>query len=209
MEMRVGITLMPNRGFIGDFIKIQRKLKRFVDIRPSLGRNRNIPHITLMQGTLSGDIDYRHLLEQIKEYLIESKAERVVKLKDLEYVEIGWLFLMLEREDWLVKAHHFALESIKPHLLPGTVADWQKFDKYSQLEKENYLRYGYRYVNDAFRPHITLGKLPNARSPDIATRIESLYRESRLDKRQGIESITVCVVGEYGSHEKALDKLSL
>jgi 2'-5' RNA ligase len=202
--MKIGIALVPSVEAIASLVELQKEIIHICPLRPLLGTEFNLPHITLLQGRFRKPINWDSLISELRDYCREQKYSLEFKGAGLEYKPPGWYFLTLRPNILFAEAHRFVFEHLKDSMFL-TEEDWQKDTSgYTPLEKSNYLRYGYRYIGDAFHPHITLGRsIDKSRMCDEANLIH-LVELFTANSISTIQKITIYEMGENGSHSATL-----
>ncbi|MCC5668868.1 hypothetical protein LC653_34695 [Nostoc sp. CHAB 5784] len=202
--MKVGIAMVPSAQMNQYLVELQKEVMSFCSLRPLLGTEFNLPHITLLQGLFKNNLNWFNLISDLRDYCTQQKYSLEFKLSGLEYQPPGWYFLTLSPNIIFGEAHRFVFERLKDSMYL-TEEDRQKdTTNYSTLEKENYFKYGHRYIGDAFYPHITLGRsIDKSRIQDEAYLINTV-KVFTSNIVGTIQKITIYEMGENGSHANTL-----
>ncbi|MCC5619907.1 hypothetical protein [Nostoc sp. CHAB 5715] len=202
--MKVGVAMVPSAQVNQYLVELQKEVMSFCSLRPLLGTEFNLPHITLLQGRFKNNFNWLNLISDLRDYCTQQKYSLEFKLSELEYQPPGWYFLTLSPNIMFCEAHRFVFEQLKDSMYL-TQEDRQKdTTNYSNLEKENYCKYGYRYIGDVFHPHITLGRsIDKSRIQDEADMINTV-KVFTSNIVGTIQKITIYEMGENGSHANTL-----
>lgn len=207
--MKVGIAMVPSAETIESLVELQKQVMPICSLRPILGTEHNLPHITLLQGRFRHNINWVGLISDLRDRCREAKYSLEFKVAGLEYKPPGWYFLSLTPNGIFSEAHRFVFERLKTLMFLTQEEREKDTSDYTTLEKYNYLTYGYRYIGDTFYPHITLGRsLGKSRCGDEASLIRRV--ESLTSNLIGtIQKITLYEMGENGSHAAILYYLEI
>ncbi|HKX33072.1 MAG TPA: DUF1045 domain-containing protein [Blastocatellia bacterium] len=205
--MKIGIALVPDEKFIGRFVSLQERARSFLNLTPGLGTDRNLPHLTLVQGHFSDRVDHHHLLTGLLEAVKAEPVPLVVTPLRFVYLEPGWYFLAVEPTRRLRELHDRAFELSRASLM-APVDDGRDRRYRSPLERENYLRHGYRYIGEAFYPHFTLGRCLDD-CADAVSRLNELLADAQLEPVVPIDRLTVYLMGGHGAHQETLHSVKV
>ncbi|MBW4475096.1 MAG: hypothetical protein KME45_32655 [Stenomitos rutilans HA7619-LM2] len=207
--MKFGIAMIPNSEMIEAIAQLQKQATSICPLQPELGSDRNLPHITLLQGRFHDSVDWMQLLTELRDYYVNQQYDLSLQLTELECKALGWYFLIPSRNPFFYDAHQFVFQRLKAAMFL-TESDRQKdVTHYSSLEQSNYLTYGYRFIGDAFQPHITLGRVLNPLTPENQARIRDLVETLLPLCSNMMQKLTVYRQGEYGSHADTLCSIEL
>jgi hypothetical protein len=203
MASSLGVALLFNDEFVGQFLQLQRRACTLVSLSPTLSRETNLPHITLLQGQFSAKADLPAWLHQTRTH-IEQRGGLVVTLADFVYQSRGWLFLNVLKDPQLQGAHNSIAQLAAPMMLPPREIEEQRLKDYTAGERGNYVRYGYRYMFDAFYPHITLGRMNGDLPDDLLPHLNAMLLESGIQKIQPISAVSLYEIGDNGAHARSV-----
>lgn len=201
--MNIGFALIPNQIFLDKLIQFQQDINQRYNLTPSLSLEKNLPHITILQGTFADSFDY-----EAKASLLAKKLEQ--RNNTLFFFEIivkglGWYFLLCKKDPWLKALHEYACNLLQEHMVVTEAV--QKVDDLDYLtlqEKHHHLTYGYRYMKEAYLPHITLGRYIAEDQEEVLLWCQRLWIKYALSTAQQIERLTVYEMGVNGAHAKTL-----
>ena len=207
-EKKAGIALVPPKATIAALIDFQEGVLKSIDLEPVWGFEKNLPHLSLLQGSFDRSSDFREILQDLRDWFPLKGVGLDVTFAD--YVPVGWFFLVTERPNWLRRLHERAVKLSAPHLIPPSRPVKKKIDHYTEAERTNYLRYGYRYIGDCFSPHITLGRVRRIEDVEVGKKcIADLLRWSEVPTRLPISEIAAFEVGENGAFAATLESVPL
>ncbi|MGF1540411.1 MAG: hypothetical protein ACFCU5_08160 [Pleurocapsa sp.] len=207
--VKLGVAFIPDAETINTIIEFQQQISLFYPLKPVLGKDTNLPHITLLQGRFQEPINWLKLLSELRDYCQNQSFSLQVQLAELKYQSPDWLFLNFSRNLSLTATHKFIFERLKSNMFLTEIERQKDTTGYTQIEKINYFQYGYRYIEAAFCPHITLGKICYQSLEKNKLKINKIFRLLLLDLIATFSYVTVYELGEYGSHARSLYELHL
>jgi 2'-5' RNA ligase len=207
--VKLGIAFIPDAETINTIIEFQQQISLFYPLKPLLGTDTNLPHITLLQGRFKEPINWLELLSELRDYCHNQLFPLQVQLTELKYQSPNWLFLNFSPNLLLTETHKFTFDRLKSRMLLTELDRQKDTTGYTQLEKINYDQYGYRYIETAFCPHITLGTISSRFSTKDRQKINYLFQSLLRNLIATITRVTVYQLGEYGNHARSLYDLYL
>lgn len=204
--MNFGIALKFPQGVNDLFLKCNDLVSGFIDNEVQLGQLENIPHVSLLQGTLHNSMLACECIEAVSKF---SRSDLQFSFQSVIYKDSGWYFAKLSRNEMAVKLQAELLNKLSSQLLITDKDRNKDISSYSNAEKDNFLRYGYRYIGPQYTPHITIGRSKDRGiSPDFRE-----IREVISSVLNGIvlipDAITVYSPGVSGEHTAAKCSLAL
>lgn len=210
-----GLALLPSNEHMDAFIAFQRKAGPSIS-GPRLGKDHNLPHVSIFQSQLDATRLTNSLLDRIVEDWPTGNRNSVVygKVGRLYHQPVDWVFSEIgaayEKSmpssvaPWCADLQKHAIARLKNIILLSEIDGTKSFSGYSEQERKAYLRYGYRYVGDAFRPHVTLGRVavPGTKYP--AAEVQSLYAKILSGKTITFDRLAFYIAGEFGALEKII-----
>lgn len=200
-----GLALIPNKEFINTLVK-WRETHNLDILPPSLGRNINIPHTTILQCPFDSDkLDFSVLKKIKNDILTKIKPNKV---KSIYIQPKNWLFLDYYSDTLWNEIQNIALSYLEKKILVSTISIKQKYDGYSELEIYNYKRYGYRYIDKSFRPHITLGQVKQEKKILSKDLVHSFNLKIK-NKKFEFTDLVFYEAGTKGALVKIIEKIPL
>ncbi|MBR1454228.1 MAG: hypothetical protein IJ593_06245 [Lachnospiraceae bacterium] len=203
--MNIGFALITGNPFFNSIVDLENEVHEICRFHNRLGRENNIPHTTIFQGSFNDYTDYSAILRDIREYYIDNSTDLKLHFKEVKYVPHGWYFYMCEKTEELKRLHYFTLGRCKEYIVLSP--DRLNVDM-NELTKDQVLgieKYGYRYSANAFSPHITLGRNDIGINKDQINMLNK--RISSILTDPVIERITVYKMGKDGMHTETLDEV--
>jgi hypothetical protein len=206
--VKIGFALIPNQLFLEQLIEMQLKINQKYSLQPSFSMEANLPHVTIVQGNFQEELDYKktaHLLSQ----QIES-VDVSLSFTDFIYKELGWFFLLCQKDRWLLDLHQTACNLLIEDMVvteESKQADDLLF--LSPLERHNHLTYSYRYMGEAYLPHITLGRYITEIHAEVLHDFQNIWQKYSISALQSMERLTVYKMGLNGAHAKTLWEIKL
>lgn len=200
--MKYGIALIPEEKEIDIFIKYQNGLKElFPNLRPTLGKNTNIPHITLFQGKFKENFDYKILLNDVIDRYYSKLKNLKLQVSDFQILNGRWFFLNVDDNKGLLQSIH---EDILRKIEKNIILDNPAPNYYNLQEKKCYEKYGYRFSKDLYIPHITLGMIQDlvSQDQDEIKRFTQNFLEKEKVQNISIKNIIYHELGNNGSCKK-------
>jgi hypothetical protein len=194
--VKVGFALIPDDP--GALVAAQRDVAARFDLRPTLGLQANLPHVTLLQVWLRDGVDLQGVLEQL------SAAPHTLMLGDVSARAPGWVFLDVVRTDALMDLHLELLALLEPALIPGTPGQASGWETYTPSERQTFLRYGSRSVGPAYAPHITLGRNQEADPAALISAFVAALPRHGVRHDVGVSWLTAYRKGPDGCHAETL-----
>jgi len=141
---------------------------------PMIGELIHPPHVSILQCPFSDDIPTDDCLSEILDRLTRGGATQLA-MTGIDYQPVGWLFLNLRLEEWLIELQDISLNVLSAYIDRDAIDGSKEMSSYTEHERESYLRFGYRYVGQSFRPHVTLGRIGDRDSvmPTLRSTFES------------------------------------
>lgn len=199
--MKYGLALIPDEFFIDICIKYQNNLREFFpNLHPILGKENNLPHITIFQGTWNNP-DYLGLIDKLVK-----EVPLIVKISNFKLLDNRWLFLNIKDEDKILQQiHEKTYLEIKEHI-DLTVNSHKDTSYYSEKEKLYFRRYGYRFSYDLYIPHFTLGKIDNItkKQKELVLSFTNEFIRNNNISEVKINRICYHQLGEAGSLSKEI-----
>ncbi|MFD1673967.1 2'-5' RNA ligase family protein [Alicyclobacillus fodiniaquatilis] len=207
--MKIGFAVIPDDGLLDALISFQAAMRGTIAWEPRLSRTGNLPHITLIQGDFKSGFQYVDILHDLHAYLARlSTSPLVASVQEIFYQPVGWYFVRVQKEPWLIHLHTYLFDLVKTAMTQGNItpdqARW-----YTPQELQNHRQYGYRYIGDAYLPHITLGRCADAAQSDLIDALNRQWKQRNLDTPQLMTNLTVYEMGEHGAHARTLVSLSI
>jgi len=203
--MKIGFAIIPNSPMFEQIIEISNLLGegKFFN---SLGKNENLPHITLFQGEFGDEFDYKMVLNLIHSEFKDWLFSGEILFKNLEYVPNGWYFYMCDSCANLTKMHEFCLNLIKDSIILNSERLNRDLSDLSKSEIDSLKKFGYRYAANSYKPHITIGR-SNEKSEKM---VDALNMElNKFPKTSKIGKLTVYEMGENGTHKSTLSEIKI
>ena len=201
----IGFAFLPPKNIRERLMDFQKQANKFVNLRPILSEDGNLPHITIIQGNFTPDFDYKAILDNLSNRL-GKKDQFQFEPGDIVYKPDGWYFLMIKNNPDLTITHDILFQLSHKHMIKPQHIETEKIWAYTEQERSGYINYGYRYLGKAYYPHITLGWLEEMLPESIANKLRALATEYDLFQLFTPEALTVYQMGEYGAHTKTLAK---
>ena len=208
--IKLGLALIPSTSCIDRLIQNQQAALSIEPLVPQLGFKKNIPHITLLQGTFTNFEVVSQCLEALFHFIKSSSDVKLplsFLLDQIEYVDSGWYFLNTKDSTFLQSLHELSFKQLNSKMIVTNEDKSKDLSTYNDIERENFLKYGYRYIGKAYKPHITLGRTPN-KKPSVSEKelIKALaYPESMME----FQALTIYKFGPNGSHEETLKQITI
>tara|TARA_Y100000385_G_scaffold6418_1_gene7101 strand:+ start:462 stop:1082 length:621 start_codon:yes stop_codon:yes gene_type:complete len=204
--MKHGIALIPEQREIDILIEYQNELgKKFSNLRPILGKEVNVPHVTIFQGQFKKGFDHQAIFRAILEKYSLHLKNLWLQISDFEILNDMWLFLNVEDEfNILCSVQDDILKMTKGNMeISNSIPSY-----YSNIEKEYFEKYGYRFAKELFRPHITLGKIANLgkKEKKEIKHFTQEFLEMKKFEDINIENFVFHELGDGGSCEKIIQK---
>ncbi|GMA60434.1 hypothetical protein NZD89_12555 [Alicyclobacillus fastidiosus] len=205
--MKIGFAVIPNESLIDTLISFQVEMNSTIALEPKLGHTYNLPHITLIQGDFKDSLKYIDVLYDLQDYLVGSMIETLVaSVQEIFYQPVGWYFVRIQKEPWLIHLHNHLFDIVKDDMLPGVVnPDKERW--FTPLETQNTRKYGYRYIGEAYLPHITLGRNPDLTKSKLIFEMNRRWERANIASPQLMSRLTVYEMGENGAHAQTLASL--
>lgn len=205
--------MIPDRATLQAIITVHEQVCALCPLQPPLGKNTNLPHMTLLQGRFSNLATVRQLIQQLRTYLQEicrcQPEILTFQLLKWAYKPPGWYFLQPNPDTVGHQAHQFCFAALEDMMLLIESDRQKDMAGYTPSEVLNYTQYGYRYIAQDFYPHFTLGQTFD-RTPSI--RVDEWIRsvstpQLHIDGR--FTSLTLYRVGISGSHTESLIEIEI
>lgn len=201
--MRIGFALIPEKKIQGKITEVTNGLCRQGIFYTKFGTHYNLPHITLFQSDFDNDFNYKSVVNQLVEQNIQTK----IKFERIMYMDYGWYFYEVKKEDWLYSLHENLLKLVENDIKLINIHKRLKDGNMSKQQKESIEKYNYRYAGDDYIPHLTLGRYDNGYNFNLMLYLDNNL--AKLIKEAGISKITAYEVGPNGSHKRTLYEVEL
>lgn len=206
--MNIGFALIPNRIFLDKLIQFQWDINQKYNFKPSFSLEKNLPHITILQGTFADSLDYEAIALLVAKKL--EQGNNTLFFSEIIVKGLGWYFLLCKKDPWLKALHEYACNLLQEYMVVTEAVQTADDLAYlTPIEKRHQLTYGYRYMKDAYLPHITLGRHIAEYQEKILLYCQRLWRVYALSTSQHIERLTVYEMGVNGAHAKTLLQYNL
>ena len=210
---KLGIAMIPDDATIQEIVTLQQQVAAVCPLQPILGKDTNLPHMTLLQGRFSDLARVYQLINDLRNYLQHTYLQQpeIFTFHWLQcvYKPPGWYFLQPHPHTIGNLAHQYCFNVLKDTMVPK-ISDRQKdMFGYTPSEALNYQKYGYRYIGKDFYPHFTLGQTVNRlNSIALDTWIQSIPTQ-QLNISGKFVRLTLYRVGSHGSHSESLVDLKI
>ncbi|NET05320.1 MAG: hypothetical protein F6K16_11500 [Symploca sp. SIO2B6] len=205
--------MISNDATIQEIVRLQQQLAAVCPLQPILGKDTNLPHMTLLQGRFS-DLakvyqsihDLRNYWEQ--KYLQQPEVFSFDWLKCV-YKPPGWYFLQPHPHTIGDVGHQFCFNALKDTMILLDSECQKDMFGYTPSEALNYQKYGYRYIGQDFYPHFTLGQTGDRLNSIALDTWMKLVPTQQLNISGRFVRLTLYRVGSYGSHRESLIDLKI
>ncbi|MCX0244426.1 hypothetical protein [Streptomyces drozdowiczii] len=201
MTRRLGIALLPCPEHTRTAIQLQQDLGASGEpLRPVLGEDGNLPHLTVFQGPLDDGLEPGPLLERTAASL-SLPAAISLGSAGLVHQPTGWLFMSVERPALLGKLQETVIGLVGPHLDRTAFDAVRDLSHFTEAERASHARYGYRYTGEAYAPHLTLGRTDEETATALA---RTGPRSVAVPRTWIFDRLSCYVMGEHGAHAETL-----
>ena len=202
--MNTGIAIVPEIKALHRLVELQRSLLQIASLSPLLGTEENLPHITLLQGKTVAPLCSHSELEYLASQLQTMSDGVSLRISQFEYIEGGWYFLKIHRDDWLQTLHDTAFAICRDRLIVDH-NETNDFLGYNEEQKQNHLQYGYRYIGTQFTPHFTIGRTLDKKRSTHEEKFLEIVNTEISNFVIYPDRFTLYRMGENGSHALELD----
>lgn len=190
-----GIALIPDPETQDRLIEFRARCTDRI-AGPALGRDENLPHVTLFQAPME-PFEGTGPLEQVADAVDVHQRDGVLcRFTDLELKAGVWLFANVTGP-WLAATAALAVDGLARRVRRRDIDVSDPMCGHTDAERRSQARFGYRYVGDAFAPHVTLGLLPARGVPDRSI-IDAFATEFAKDPVRFTE-VVYYDAGEHGA----------
>ena len=211
--IKLGIAMIPDDATIQEIITLQQQLAPVCPLQPILGKDTNLPHMTLLQGRFNDLAQVYRSIHDLKNYLQQTYLQQpeIFTFHWLKcvYKPPGWYFLQPHPHTIGNLAHQFCFKNLKDEMFLLESDCQKEMFGYTPSEVLNYQKYGYRYIGQDFYPHFTLGQTGDRlNSITLDTWMQSIPAQ-KLNISGRFVRLTLYRVGSYGSHSESITDLKI
>lgn len=219
---KLGIAMIPDDATIQKIVTLQQQVAGVCSLQPILGKDTNLPHMTLLQGRFSDLAQVYRSINDLRNYLQQTYVQQpeVFTFHWLEcvYKPPGWYFLVPHPHTIGDLAHQFCFNALKDEMFilesDGTIvpagSDRQKdMSGYTPSEALNYQKYGYRYIGQDFYPHFTLGQTGDCLNSIALDKWMQSIPTQQLNISGKFVRLTLYQIGNHGSHRESVIDLKI
>ncbi|QRZ60810.1 hypothetical protein [Rothia sp. ZJ932] len=204
MSKLFGLALVPDENSCDTLIDFQNKLvpESFYGIK--LGKESNLPHVSILQCPFFEEPLTVEKLSSLKEVLGKINQNDILGRADgLKYQPSYWAFMNFTFGDYIYEFQEEALVLLERFIDKSSIAK-KDFTGYSFNQKKYYLKYGYRYLFDEFQPHVTVGRTYEEEIPSLVFEEFDCHLKNQIIK---FDRLAFYEAGEHGSFKRALEIL--
>ncbi|MFF4601868.1 2'-5' RNA ligase family protein [Streptomyces sp. NPDC001339] len=205
MTRWLGIALLPSADHQRAAIRLQEKIGGGHQLRPTLTKDGNLPHVTVFQGPFTDALDPEAELAKVAGS-VALPGEVQLAATGIVYQPTGWVFLSLERPPLLEGLQQAALHILDAYLAREAFDTAKDTSRFSDSERASFARYGYRYTGDAYAPHITLGRAEEHIAQDL---VRTASERVSVQPEWTFDRLSFYVMGEHGAHAETLAERTL
>ncbi|MEM7580355.1 MAG: hypothetical protein AAF316_11000 [Cyanobacteria bacterium P01_A01_bin.80] len=210
---KLGIAIIPDDVTIQEIVTLQQQLTTVCPLQPILGKNSNLPHMTLLQGRFNDLDKVYQSIHDLQNYLQQTYLQQpeIFTFRCLQYVykTPGWYFLQPHPHTIGDLAHQFCFKNLKDEMFLKISERQKDMFGYTPSEALNYQKYGYRYIGQDFYPHFTLGQTGNRLNSVALDKWMQSIPSQQLNISGKFVRLTLYQVGSHGSHYKSLIDLKI
>lgn len=160
-KIAINIALIPPKEVVEKCIAINRGIVKRGGLGLVLGKKRNLPHVTLMQGVIDQS-DVAHV-EKTLDGIARSFSSVLLKVLRVNYRELPSpsSVLQVEKTPELQKLHEVIMNKCAEFVMPLNKAEVERnwfYEPVGDSTVEYVVNFDKKYAFDTYSPHITLGK---------------------------------------------------
>ncbi len=205
--MRVGIALIPDAAFLEVPIGLRARMSDSDVFGPALGRESNLPHVSLLQADFRPGYDPTVILGEVDRFMAHDASVDELQFEEVVHHSPDWLFWLCRRDSWLVDLQGSVISACEAEIDTTLIDRSRARPELSDDERRAFMRYGFRFVGDAFLPHVTLGRVATGAAEHVVREANALRRSVVSHSR--VDYVTTYEVGEDGAHARTIASVSL
>lgn len=194
----VAIVLLPSKTCTETLLEINRIFSDEVSGKIKQDCEASLPHLSLLHApgvTFNENVQER-IEGALESHRLTAELEIPLTKSPVTYVEKGWYFIDVVKDEKLVRLHEAMFQALKGLMLPGNRTRIE-LPQYSESQWRNYEKYGYRYIGEDYHPHITVTRADSGASGALVDKLEKKV-VSLMDKII-FSSMLVCDIGPNGT----------
>lgn len=206
MSTDLGVALLPTNEVRDFMIGLNRALRERYETSYELSKIKNLPHLTLYQGTFAayGDLNRSiRALNSAQQKFGRTMHERLeeveIVLNNLTTFPSGYVTFQCKRTESLQRLHEDVLALASMVRLKDVQSIWERNKVQLTSEKEEAVRkYGYLDAYELYDPHFTIGRIIRPLNEDERHTILQMLNEKAVNFIGHMSRPSALIIYELG-----------